>query len=282
MKLGRFELTTVAGGTYWIDGGPMFGVVPRPVWSRYLSVDEQNRIPERTNCVLVRTGQQTLLIDTGYGGKLTAKERTRFATEAGAPLLASLAAAGVQPADIDLVLLSHLHFDHAGGATCVDDAGRVVPTFSNAQYVVQRREWVTAMAGFPELRTAYHLPDFAPLQEAGRLLLLDGNVEIVPGIRAWVTGGHTEGHQVFVLESQGQGAIYLGDLCPTFHHLPTLWCMAYDLELLKLRRIKPEVLGLVADRGWWALAGHDPDHAAARLRRDPKRDFAVTEALANL
>ncbi len=277
MKLGQFELTTVSGGTYWIDGGAMFGVVPRPVWTRYLAPDDQNRILERTNCLLVRTGTTTILIDTGYGSKLTDKERARFATEEGAPLLASLGKAGVSPEDIDLVLLTHLHFDHAGGATSLDAQGRVVPTFPRARYLVQRQEWAAASAGYPELRAAYNLPDFAPLQAAGLLQLLDGNVEIVPGLRAWVTGGHTEGHQVFVLESAGQGAIYLGDLCPTFHHLPTLWCMAYDLELLKLRRIKPEVLGLIADRGWWALADHDPTQAAARLRRDDKRDFAVLE-----
>lgn len=277
MKLGQFELTTVSGGTYWIDGGAMFGVVPRPVWTRYLAPDDQNRILERTNCLLVRNATTTILIDTGYGSKLTDKERARFAIEEGAPLLASLGKVGVSPEDIDLVLLTHLHFDHAGGATSLDAGGRVVPTFPRARYLVQRREWAAASAGYPELRAAYNLSDFAPLQAAGLLQLIDGNVEIVPGLRAWATGGHTEGHQVFVLESAGQGAIYLGDLCPTFHHLPTLWCMAYDLELLKLRRIKPEVLGLIADRGWWALADHDPTQAAARLRRDDKRDFAVLE-----
>ena len=169
-----------------------------------------------------------------------------------------------------------------GTISTLPSISRAVPTFPKATYVVQRHEWATANAEYPELRAAYHLPNFVPLKEAGQLRLIDGNVEIVPGLRAWVTGGHTEAHQSIVIESGGEGAIYLGDVCPTFRHLPSLWCIAYDLELLKLRRIKPEVLGTCADRGWWALCDHDPDHAAAKLRRDDKRDFAVVEALATL
>ena len=260
----------------------MFGVVPRTVWTRYISVDDKSRIHQRTSCVLVRTGRENVLIDTGYGSKMTEKERSNFSSEPGEPLVESVTAAGLTVNDIDIVVLSHLHFDHSGGATRFDASGRAVPTFPKATYVVQRHEWATATAEYPELRAAYHQPNFVPIKEAGQLRLIDGNVEIVPGIRAWMTGGHTEAHQAVVIESGGEGAIYLGDLCPTFRHLPSLWCIAYDLELLKLRRIKPEVLGTCADRGWWALCDHDPDHAAAKLRRDDKRDFAVVETLATL
>jgi len=282
MKLGDFELRTISGGNYWIDGGSMFGVVPRTVWTRCISVDDKSRILQRTSCVLVQTGRENVLIDTGYGSKLTEKERGNFSAEPGEPLVESLTAVGLTVSDIDVVVLSHLHFDHAGGATRFDESGRAVPTFPNASYVVQRHEWVTATAEYPELRAAYHQPNFLPLKDCGQLRLIDGNVEIVPGLRAWVTGGHTEAHQAIVIKSGGEGAIYLGDICPTFRHLPSLWCIAYDLELLKLRRIKPEVLGTCVDRGWWALCDHDPDHAAAKLRRDDKRDFAVIEALATL
>ncbi len=282
MRLGDFELHTVSGGNYWIDGGSMFGVVPRPLWTRYITPDEQGRIAQRTSCVLVRTGRGNVLIDTGHGNKLTDKEQRHLSAQLGEPLADSLQAIGLTRDDIDLVVLSHLHFDHAGGATRIDEAGRIVPAFPKATYVVQRQEWATATAEYPELRAAYHLPNFVPLKESGQLRLIDGNVEIVPGLRSWVTGGHTEAHQAIVIQSGDEGAIYLGDVCPTFRHLPTLWCIAYDLELLKLRRIKPEVLGTVVDRGWWALSDHDPDHAAAKLRRDDKRDFAVTESLAVL
>jgi glyoxylase-like metal-dependent hydrolase (beta-lactamase superfamily II) len=282
MQLGEFELLTVSGGNYWIDGGSMFGVVPRTVWTRYIPIDEKSRIFQRTNCVLVRTGRENVLIDTGYGSKLTEKERKNFSVDPGEPLVESLESAGLTVDDIDLVVLSHLHFDHAGGATRFDAAGSVVPTFPRATYVVQRHEWVTANAGYPELRAAYHLPNFVPLKETGQLRLIDGNVEIIPGLRAWVTGGHTQAHQAIVIESGGEGAVYLGDICPTFRHLPSLWCIAYDLDLLTMRRIKPEVLGMIADRGWWALCDHDPDHAVAKLRRDEQREFATIDARSTL
>lgn len=137
MRLGDFELTTISGGNYWIDGGSMFGVVPRSVWTRYISMDDKSRILQRTSCVLVRTGRENVLIDTGYGPKLTEKERGNFSAEPGEPLVENLAAAGLSLGDIDVVVLSHLHFDHAGGATRFDALGQAVPTFPNATYVVQ-------------------------------------------------------------------------------------------------------------------------------------------------
>jgi glyoxylase-like metal-dependent hydrolase (beta-lactamase superfamily II) len=281
-RLGEFELTTISGGVFHIDGGTMFGVVPKTLWSRLIPPDDQNRIAQQTNCVLVRTGQQTVLIDTGYGSKLSEKERRIFNIAEGDPLVRNLNAKGVGVDEIDVVILSHLHFDHAGGATQISENGALRPTFPNAEYVAQRHEWVTATAGYPELRAAYPQDNLLPLQEAGQLRLIDGNAEIVPGIRAFVTGGHTQGHQAIFLESGGETAIYLGDTCPTTRHLPALWCMGYDLDILHLRRLKPDLLGQVADNDWLALFDHDPDHAAARLVRDNRRDFAVAEAFAEL
>ena len=149
MRLGDFELRTISGGKYWIDGGSMFGVVPRTVWTRYIAVDEKSRILQRTSCVLVQSGRENVLIDTGYGSKLTQKECGNFSSEPGEPLVESLAAAGLTVHDIDVVVLSHLHFDHAGGATRFDASGRAVPTFPNATYVVQRHEWAIATAEYP-------------------------------------------------------------------------------------------------------------------------------------
>jgi glyoxylase-like metal-dependent hydrolase (beta-lactamase superfamily II) len=279
MRLGQLELTILSGGHYRIDAGTMFGVVPKVLWERVSPPAEDNTIPQATNCVLVESGGggRRVLIDTGYGSKLSEKQRKIFQAEAGDPLLASLAARGLTPEDIDVVILSHLHFDHAGGATRVAADGRLVPTFPNAEYVAQRLEWVNATAEFPELVAAYPLENLLPLREAGQLRLIDGDVEIVPGIRALVTGGHTLGHMALVIESAGETAVFLGDLCPSWGHLPTLWCMSYDVDLLQVRRMKPKLLGEIADRGWLALCDHDPDHAAARLRRDERRDFAVAE-----
>ena len=278
MRLGEFELTTVSGGRFRIDGGTMFGVVPKPLWERAVPPDERNTIPQATNCLLLRAVGRTVLIDTGYGAKLPEKRRRQIDAEPGDPLRASLAAAGVRPDGIDLVLLTHLHFDHAGGATKLDEAGRLVPAFPNAEYVVQRAEWDLATADLPELRGSYPLENIAPLGDSGRLRLIEGDGKVFPGITAEVTGGHTPGHQAFVIESGGQTAVYLGDACPTTRHLRTLWCMGYDLDLLATRRAKRSLLGRIADRGWIALFDHDPNIPAARLARDDAREFVTAEA----
>jgi len=259
----------------------MFGVVPKALWSRLIPVDEYNCIPQATNCVLLQTGRQNVLIDTGYGSKLRDKERTLLRADSGNPIVDNLQAKELSPDDIDLVVLSHLHFDHAGGGIRLAD-GKLVTTFPRAEYVVQRLEWEIATAGYPELRAAYPQENIAPLKDSGQLRLVDGDVDIIPGIHARITGGHTNGQQALFIESEGQTAVYLADACPTWRHLPSLWCMSYDMDLLQARRIKPILLGEIADRGWLALSDHDPDHAAARLVRDPDREFAVKEAIREL
>jgi glyoxylase-like metal-dependent hydrolase (beta-lactamase superfamily II) len=277
MRMGNWELTTVSGGNLLLDGGTMFGVVPKPLWERLQPADAQNRIRCANNCVLARDGRQTVLIDAGYGGKATAKERERMSLDPGEPLLESLAAVGVAPEQIDLVVLSHLHFDHAGGCTRLDGS-RLVPAFPRARYVAQRGEWEVALSGVPELRGSYPLEHLVPLAEAGMLDLVEGNVEIVPGLRTRVTGGHTRWHQVVLLESEGQTAAYLGDLCPMAAHMRTMWGMGYDVYPLDTRINKPQLLGEAADQGWLVLWDHDPDMAACRLARDPQREFRILDS----
>lgn len=282
MQLGSFQLDTISGGRFWTDGGSMFGIIPKPMWSRLIPTDEQNRIPQGTNCILVRTGKNTVLIDTGYGSKIPGKQLGYMLGESGNPLFASLQSVGVEPDEIDTVIFSHLHFDHAGGATLLNDRGTLVDSFPNAQYVAQKLEWDMATAGHFELRNAYPQENILPLEKTGRLKLIEGDVEILPGIRSIVTGGHTHGHQAIVIESDGQGAMYLADACPTWRHLPSLWCMAFDEDLLQARRIKPVLLGQIADNNWLGLSDHDPDHAAVRIERDSKREFVVTESIVAL
>ena len=278
MQLGDLSLRTISGGTYWIDGGTMFGVVPRLLWERNFPTDDRHRIPQDTNCLLVQTGDRNILIDTGAGSKLSDKERDRLSAQPGDPLVENLQSAGLSVADIDQVVLTHLHFDHAGGATTRDEDGQLVPTFPNAEYVVQRTEWTIATAGYPELRAAYSLDNLLPLRDSDQLTLIDGNVELCTGIRVLVTGGHTEGHQVIILEADGETVVYLADLCATWRHLPVLWCLSYDTHLLQTRRMKAEVLGQIADSGWLALFDHDPDVRAARLQRDSRKDFVLAES----
>jgi len=282
MILGDFQLTTISGGTFRIDAGTMFGVVPKALWQRVMEVDENNLMLSATHCVLVQTGERNILIETGYGSKFSEKKRKIHGAELGEPLVENLAAAGVGVEQIDMVILSHLHFDHAGGCTSLDEQGGLRTTFPNATYVAQRTEWVTATADAPELKGAYPQENLMPIADANQLQLIDGDVTIAPGIRAEVTGGHTGGHQAIFIECGGETAVFMGDVCPTAAHLPPLWCMAYDVDLLQTRRVKPDLLGRIADHGWLALFDHDPNMAAARLERDEKRGFAIAESIPKL
>lgn len=277
LQLGRWRLDTIDGGRFRLDGGIMYGVVPKLLWQALTPPDAQNRIPFAMNCVLARDGRHTVLIDAGPGDKLSPLERNAHALEPGSPLLASLEALGVTAADIDVVALSHLHWDHAGGATTRDARRQTVPTFPNATYFVNRLEWEDATSGAPELSGSYAAENFAPLEAAGQLMLVEDGQEIVPGLWTRVTGGHTRGHQAFLLESDGAAAVYPGDLCPVVTHLRRMWCAAYDLYPVETRRRKPELLGEAADRGWWMLWDHDPNVAASRIERHAAREFVICD-----
>ena len=194
MQLGNWQLDTVSGGTFWLDGGVMFGVVPKSLWQDVAAPDPMNRIQCANNCVLARDGRHTVLIDTGYGGKFSPLERRFYVMESGEPLLKSLAALRVAAEDIDTVVLSHLHFDHVGGATRLDSQGRRVPVFPRARHIVSHCEWEDATSGSCELASAYPLDDILPLRDAGLITLVDDGQELLPGIRGQVTGGHARAH----------------------------------------------------------------------------------------
>lgn len=277
MKLGNWQFDAVSGGMFRLDGGAMFGIVPKPLWQKVQPADERNRIRMATNCLLARDGRHTVLIDTGYGGKLSDREREIFAAQPGEPLLESLAAIQVTPEEIDTVVLSHLHFDHVGGGTRRDGHGHVTLTFPQARYVVQAGEWRDAMSGRPELFGSYPRENLTPLADAGCLEFIDGDAGIVAGLRAVVTSGHTRRHQSLVFSSGGESAVYLGDLCPTAAHVRRMWGMAYDVLPLRTRRRKPQILGQAAEENWIVFWDHDPDRTASRLSRDPQREFAVTD-----
>ena len=273
--IGDTELRFVSGGQLRIDGGNMFGVIPRVLWERVSPPDALHRIRLETNCVLVRSPHSLGLIDTGYGGKIPAKQRQRYALDDGEPLTRNLADIGVAPDDVDWVILTHLHFDHAGGATHLDENGRLRATFPRARHYVQRVEWEDAVGNLPELVGAYYPDDFVPLQEAGLIDLIEGDVEIMLGVTTQLTGAHTRGHQLVRIESADDSAVLLADICPTAAHLPTLWTMAYDQFPLDVRRVKPVILNDVAEQHRVALFSHDPDLQAARLSRNSKGELSV-------
>lgn len=277
MQLGAWHLEIVNGGSFLIDGGVMFGVVPKHLWSNVQTPDESNRIRVACHCVLARNGRQTVLVDTGYGSKYGPLDRKFYGMEPGDPLLESLATVGLAADDIDIVLMSHLHFDHAGGGTRWDLQRRLVPTFPRAKYFIGRMEWEDATSDRPELRTAYWTDNLAPLEDAGQVELIDDNAEILPGLRTCVTGGHTRGHLLVRFDGGGQTLAYIGDLCPTTAHLRRMWHTAYDVYPLDTRRRKPQLLAEAAERRWWVVWNHDAKVAVSRVQVHPKREFVIVE-----
>lgn len=277
MNLGNWQLDTVDGGAFSLDGGVVYGVVPRTLWEKSTPPDEQNRLRFRNNCVLARDDRHTLLIDAGYGGKHLPLDRAFYQMDDGEPLPANLAALGVEPDDVDTVVFTHLHFDHVGGAVRRDLKSRLVPAFPRARHIVGRIEWEDATGRAPELQTAYPMENLAPLAESARVECIEGGAPIVPGLRARLTGGHTRGHLALVFESGGQTALAIGDLCPTTCHLHPLWNMAYDTHPLETRRVKPQLLAEACEGGWWVLWPHDAKVAAARLARQGKRGFHAVD-----
>jgi glyoxylase-like metal-dependent hydrolase (beta-lactamase superfamily II) len=270
MHLGDIELRYLDGGTFWLDGGAMFGVVPKPLWEKKCAPDERNRIRLRANSLLVRAAGKNILIETGNGTKWDAKLRNIYGVEEGDPLMDSLQKTGVAADEIDLVINTHLHFDHAGGNTRMVD-GKAIPAFRRARYVVQRTELEHAMAPTERDRGSYFADNFEPVSRAGQWQFSEGDDAIVPGISVKRIPGHNADIQAVIISGGGKKVVFVADLFPTRHHIPLPWIMAYDLYPLTTLETKRQWLGEIAKNGWIVAFGHDPEHAAATLHeRDGK------------
>jgi glyoxylase-like metal-dependent hydrolase (beta-lactamase superfamily II) len=265
MLFGEIEVQYLDGGQFGLDGGAMFGVVPKVLWEKKSPPDENNRIRMRANSLLVRAHRKDILIETGNGTKWDAKQRAIYNVQDGDPLLDSLNRAGVQPDDIDLVINTHLHFDHCGGNTRVRN-DRVVPTFRRARYVVQRSELEHAMNPTERDRASYVAENFAPISKLGLWDLVDGDVEILPGISVARIPGHNAGIQAVVITGGGRTLAFVADLIPTRHHIPLPWIMAYDLYPLQSLETKRIWIPPMVSKRWIVVFGHDPDVSAATLR----------------
>lgn len=277
IQLGNWQLDTVDGGTFSIDGGVAFGIVPKALWSKVAPPDENNRIRFRSNCLLARNGDHTVLIDTGYGSKYAPLDRKFWEMDEGDPVIESLATLGVTADDIDLVVFSHLHFDHSGGATRFIGNRVAVPTFAKARHIIGRWEWEDATSRSPELETAYPQNNLLPLAEANLVELIDDGAQIVPGLRARLSGGHTRGHLSLVFESGGETGLFIGDICASSVHLHRMWNLSYDTFPLDSRRVKPQLLAEAAAGDWWVFWPHDPRVAGARLVTHPKKGFELVD-----
>lgn len=281
VQVGDLSITILDGGTLWLDGGAMFGIIPYPVWSRLVEVDDARRIPLAMTCFLVETEGRRILVETGAGpiAKYNEKEQGFFKF-GGHSILDSLAAAGIERESIDTVILTHLHFDHAGGGTmaAADDPTRFVPAFPRAQYVVQRGEWADAIAGHGVMTGTYRAENLAPLEDAEVLRLVDGDAEIARGV--WVTpmAGHTRHQQAVVFDGGNERAALPADLMPTAAHVGLRYNMGYDLLPFENMRNKERLLKSVSEDGWTLLLGQDPKRVVWRARPDERRGFALDPA----
>lgn len=263
--IGAIAVTVIPTGTFALDGGAMFGVVPRVLWEKKIKPDAQHRIPMALNTLLIRAGGKIVLVDTGCGDKEDEKFATMFAYQPAGKLTDLLEKAGVKADQVDFVINTHLHFDHAGGNTVRAADGSTVPNFPNARYLIQRGEWESAKNSHERNRASYLPHNYEPLMALGRVDLLDGAKEIIPGVRVEPTPGHTPGHMMIVIESNGEHGAFVGDLIPTRHHVPLPWVMSYDLDVEKILESKRQVLRRAVKENWWIFFEHDLDTPAAKI-----------------
>lgn len=264
MFFGDIEVRHLDAGSFRLDGGSMFGIVPRTMWEKKMQPDERHRLKFACNSLLVRTGGKTIVVETGNGTKWDAKLRHIYSFPENDPLTESLTKEGVQPAQVDLVINTHLHFDHAGGNTRLHN-GRPVPAFPNAKYVVQRDELPHALKPTEKDRASYYAQDFVPITEAGQWQFVEGDTEVLPGISVTKIPGHNLQIQGIQIRGGGKKLMYVSDLLPTRHHLPLPWIIAYDLYPLTTLETKRKWIAEFVKDGWIVVFGHDPDFPAGTL-----------------
>jgi len=272
LSLGDFELTAVSDGIYHLDGGAFFGVVPKALWQKKVTPDENNRVAVGLNSVVVRTGKHTVLIETGMGNKMPEKLVRIYGQPA--QLLAGLSAAGISPDDIDVVINTHLHFDHCGWNT-VRRGDLYVATFPKATYYVQSGEWRHGRRQLERDAISYISGNYDPLVANEKMQLLHGDQEIVPGISVKVFAGHTRHMQAVLVHSAGKTACYISDLIPTTAHLDLTWVMAFDLFPLETIESRKRFYTQAIPENWLTMFTHDPNVPWARLKRDEQGKLEI-------
>jgi len=265
ISLGDFELVSISDGNYITDGGAFFGVVPKVLWQRKVKCDDLNRIVVGLNSVLVRTGKQNILIETGIGNKLPEKQKKIW--ESQEKLLENLHAAGLAPENIDIVINSHLHFDHCGWNTVYKN-GVAVATFPKAKYYAQEAEWKHGCLQLERDKVSYISDNYDPLISSGQMQLLNGAAEIAPGISVAIYPGHTRNMQAIFIRSGGKTACYISDLIPTTWHLELTWVLSYDLFPLETIENRKRYYASAIPENWLTIFTHDPNIPWAHLERD--------------
>jgi glyoxylase-like metal-dependent hydrolase (beta-lactamase superfamily II) len=283
-RIGRLQVHAVQAGGQKLDGGAMFGVVPKPLWERRIPADDRNRIQLGMRCLVVEHEAGPIVIDTGAGNKESPRFHDIYGVENRGEhgptwLEDGLRKLGFAPTDVPLVINTHLHFDHAGGNTYKDASGEVRISFPNARYVVQRGEYAYATHTNERTSGSYFPHNFTPIEAAGRFDFVEGEREIVPGIRVLHTPGHTPHHQSILIESDGERAFFVADLIPTSAHVPLPWIMGYDVEPLVTLETKRWVLKRAAEENWLVVFEHDASVPWGRIVSDVKGLSFKPEAL---
>jgi glyoxylase-like metal-dependent hydrolase (beta-lactamase superfamily II) len=274
-KIGNIEYHLVSDGICRVDGGAVFGLVPRVIWEQCLPPDEKNRITSALNSLLIRSEGKTILVDTGYGHKLSQKAYQNAGLERPeGDLLVALSRLGVKAEDIDIVINTHLHVDHCGGNTMWQD-DTLVPTFPNAQYLIQRLEWADALLPNERTRATYLPENYQPLQQTGQLEIINGDTRVTGEVHTAITRGHTRAHQVVILESRGETALFVADMSTLHYHLERLaWVTSYDVEPLESIETKRYWQQWAIEKDALIIFQHDTQISTGKLRPD-KKHFKV-------
>ena len=274
MQIGSYQIDAIEAGEFRLDGGAMFGVVPKVLWEKQIPADDKNRIPMALRCCLIRGSGKTILVDTGIGHKWNEKQKSMYAIDHSRfDLDRSLEKVGVTRGDITDVVVSHLHFDHVGGATFLTPEGKPELTFPRATYYVQKANLSHAHAPTEKDRASFIEQTISPLLNHPQLKIIDGNAEIAPKVKIWVTQGHTPGHQMVLVSSGETSLLCPGDTIPTSAHIPIPWVMSYDLYPMTTMEEKRQILDR-AVRGNWALFFvHDTARPACRVGQDGEKYF---------
>jgi len=281
LTVGRIAVHLLNDGFFAMDGGAMFGIVPKPLWSKHVLSDPENRIPMSLHCPLAVDGKDAVLVDTGVGERLSEREQAIYKVDRRGGLIARLGGIGLDPEDVTHVVLTHLHFDHLGGVTRRDSGGSLRPAFPRARHFVQRSELDTADHPRDERSAAAYRhapPCLEPLRKAKLLEVLDGPTALTPRLRVVVTGGHTPSHQCPVLTDGREGFVHLGDIAPTRAHLQPAWNQAYDVDPLETIAAKKTLLEHAAKERWWVSFDHDHQIACGRLAEDWPNGAELTDA----
>lgn len=276
MQLGDYRVEVVPGGEFRLDGGAMFGVVPRALWQRVAPPDAENRVRLNANCLFVEAAGERILVETGMGDKWSPRQREMYGVAPGPALGESLfERTGLRPEDVTIVVNTHLHFDHAGGNTTLDASGCAVPAFPNARYFVSRAEYEHAEAPHERDRASYLPENWRPLAESGQLELKDDVYEVVPGLTLETVAGHSRTMQCVRLQREGRTLYGFADLVPTRAHVPLAWVMGYDLFPVETVEAKRRLLPLAAREGWLCLFYHDPLAPLCRVVEEAGKYRAV-------